>query len=84
MKSHFQFSNKQRSGIFLLLLIIIVLQCAYFFIDFSDDELQTKIEKVETFRNEIDSLRLVKLENSKPKIYPFNPNYIKDYKGYTL
>jgi DNA uptake protein ComE-like DNA-binding protein len=36
------------------------------------------------FKKEIDSLRLVKLEESKPKVFPFNPNYITDYKGATL
>lgn len=36
------------------------------------------------FQAEVDSLKLIKLENSKPKIYPFNPNFITDYKGYSL
>ncbi|MFC0605945.1 ComEA family DNA-binding protein [Winogradskyella pulchriflava] len=84
MKSHFQFSNQQRSGIFLLLLIIVVLQCVYYFVDFSKAEVSSNQEELNDFRNELDSLRLVELENSKPKIYPFNPNYITDYKGYTL
>ena len=84
MKSHFQFSNKQRSGIFLLLLIIIVGQCVYAFVDFSKDEIPVDQKELDAFRNEIDSLRLVEVENNKPKIYPFNPNYITDYKGYTL
>lgn len=84
MKSHFQFSNKQRNGIFLLLLIIVVLQCVYLFADFSKDELPTNTKQIDAFKNELDSLRLVEIENKKPKIYPFNPNYITDYKGYTL
>lgn len=84
MKSHFQFSNKQRSGIFLLVLIIIGIQCAYLFSDFSNNEVPVNQNELDTFRNELDSLRLVEIEKSKPKIYPFNPNYITDYKGYTL
>ena len=84
MKSHFQFSNKQRSGIFLLVLIIIGIQCVYMFTDFSHDEIPVNQNQLDSFRNELDSLRLVEIENSKPKIYPFNPNYITDYKGYTL
>jgi competence ComEA-like helix-hairpin-helix protein len=84
MKSHLTFSKKQRYGIFLLLLIIIILQGVYFFVDFtSDDYLKDHKELVE-FQSEIDSLRLVEIENRKPKIYPFNPNFITDYKGYTL
>ncbi|WP_299118620.1 helix-hairpin-helix domain-containing protein [uncultured Winogradskyella sp.] len=84
MKSHFQFSNKQRNGIFLLLLIIVVAQCLYSFVDFSQYIDPENKDELDSFRNELDSLRLVELENSKPKIYPFNPNYITDYKGYTL
>ena len=83
MKSHFQFSNKQRNGIFLLLAIIIIMQSIYSFTDFSKDEILTDQKELDVFRNELDSLRLVEIENSKPKIYPFNPNYITDYKGYT-
>ena len=84
MKSHFQFSNQQRNGIFLLLVIIIVAQCVYAFVDFSNDEIETDTIEINAFRKELDSLRLVEIENNKPKIYPFNPNYITDYKGYTL
>jgi DNA uptake protein ComE-like DNA-binding protein len=84
MISHFQFSNQQRNGIFLLLLIIIVLQCAYLFIDFTDNREPLQKENIDEFRKELDSLHAVELEKNKPKIYPFNPNYITDYKGYTL
>ncbi|WP_426430983.1 ComEA family DNA-binding protein [Winogradskyella sp. HB-48] len=84
MKSHFQFSNKQRNGIFLLSIVIIAIQCIYAFVDFSDDFSNVSNDKIEDFRNELDSLRLIELENNEPKIYPFNPNYITDYKGYTL
>ncbi len=84
MKSHFKFTKSQRSGIFLLLLFIVIAQCIYFFVDFSSDEIPFESEEIEVFRKEVDSLRLVEIENNKPKIYPFNPNYITDYKGYTL
>jgi competence ComEA-like helix-hairpin-helix protein len=83
IKSHFQFSNQQRNGIFLLLIIIIALQCIYAFVDFSD-EVPLNDDQTDKFRKELDSLRLIEIGNNKPKIYPFNPNYITDYKGYTL
>ena len=87
-KSHFKFSNQQRNGIFLLLLLIIIIQL---FIHFGS-EYVFKTEVVSTqnnkeliaFINQIDSLKQVEVENRKPKIYPFNPNFITDYKGYTL
>jgi len=84
IKSHFKFSIKQRNGIFSLLIIIVSLQCAYFFISFSPEEISINQTELDLFQNEIDSLRLVEIEKNKPKIYPFNPNFITDYKGYTL
>jgi len=84
MKSHFQFSNQQRNGIFLLLFIIIVIQCVYMFVDFGNENNYSNNPHIEELRKEIDSLRAAEIENNKPKIYPFNPNYITDYKGYTL
>lgn len=84
MKSHFMFSKEQRNGIFLLILAIIIFQCVYFFIDFSSEAIHVDKTKLAQFNKEIDSLKELKLEESKPKIYPFNPNYITDYKGASL
>ncbi len=83
-KSHFMFSKGQQSGIFLLVLLIVGLLCVYFFIDFSSNDIQINDKELLKFQQEIDSLKLVEIENRKPKIYPFNPNFITDYKGYTL
>ena len=84
MKSHFLFTKQQRSGIFLLLILIVAFQCLYHFVDFSSKDVPINKEELNRFQNEIDSFRLVEIENQKPVIYPFNPNYITDYKGYTL
>ncbi|TXG35703.1 ComEA family DNA-binding protein [Seonamhaeicola maritimus] len=84
MKSHFTFAKGQRNGIFLLILLIIVFQCVYFFIDFYAREVVVNQEELTKFKNEIDSLRLVEIASRKPKVFPFNPNYITDYKGATL
>ncbi|WP_456440322.1 ComEA family DNA-binding protein [Psychroserpens sp.] len=84
IKSHFTFTKQQRSGVFVLLLLILILQCVYFFVDFSSEDFQVSQNDLAEFQAEVDSLKLLKLENSKPKIYPFNPNFITDYKGYTL
>ena len=88
MKSHFQFSNQQRNGIFLLLALIVIVQCFYWFapniFSISAQDIPNNTIEIENFKKEVDSLRLVEIENRKPKIYPFNPNYITDYKGYTL
>jgi DNA uptake protein ComE-like DNA-binding protein len=84
IKSYFAFSRNQRSGIFLLFSIIIILQLLYFFVDFSavaNDSPEK--EKWLSLQSEIDSLKEQK-QNYIPKIYPFNPNFISDYKGYKL
>ncbi len=78
------FTKQQRSGIFLLLLLILIFQCAYFFIDFSSDDYEIETLKLANFEAEVDSLKQLVLIERNPKIYPFNPNYITDYKGYTL
>jgi len=84
-KSHFAYNKRERNGIFFLLLIIIALQAAFFFVDFSSEEENTLTEKeFALFQKEMDSLRVVELENRKPKTFPFNPNYISDFKGYQL
>ena len=84
MKSHFKFSKSQRNGIFLLVIIIVTLQCIYFFVDFSNSEYTVNTDELKKYEQEIDSLKQIEIEERAPKIYPFNPNYITDYKGYTL
>ncbi|MFH4965154.1 helix-hairpin-helix domain-containing protein [Gaetbulibacter sp. M235] len=84
MKSHFKFSKSQRNGIFLLVVIIIALQCIYFFVDFSNPKYSVDTDELNRYQQEIDSLKQVELLEKTPKTYPFNPNYITDYKGYTL
>lgn len=84
-KSHFSYDKRQRNGIFFLLLIILILQAIYFFVDFSEkDETSISNEKMIEFQNELDSLRLVEIEKNNPTIYPFNPNFITDFKGYQM
>jgi competence ComEA-like helix-hairpin-helix protein len=78
------FSKEQRHGILLLILLIIIFQCVYFFVDFSSEVISVNNQELEEFTKEIDSLRLIQLEESKPRVYPFNPNYITDFKGSTL
>ena len=85
MKSHFMFSKQKRSGIFLLVIIIILAQYIYFFVDFSSNEIKNVNEdELRFYKSEVDSLRKVALDLKAPKIFPFNPNYITDYKGYSL
>ncbi len=84
-KSHFWYNKRQRNGIFFLLLIIGILQISFFFLDFSSNKpAQFSQNEIDEFKKEQDSLLNVAIKESKPKIFPFNPNYINDFKGYQL
>ena len=84
IKSYFNFTKSQRLGLVLLLSLIFVFQVAFYFIDFSQPEKNTS-EKQQwlALQSEIDSLKQ-NIPTSSYKIYPFNPNFITDFKGYKL
>jgi len=84
LKPHFWYNKSQRNGVFFLLLIIIVLQITFSFVDFSSDVKVFNRDELVALNVKIDSLKKVEIEKRKPKIYPFNPNYITDYKGAQL
>jgi competence ComEA-like helix-hairpin-helix protein len=83
-KSHFVFSRKQRNGIFLLILIIAALQFFILKSNNSQKPIDINQQVIANYNEQIDSLKQLKIKNSQPKIYPFNPNFITDYKGYSL
>ncbi len=84
MKSFFKISRLQQVGIISLLLLIIVLQLLYYKLDFSKPIRDINTPEIVKLQQEVDSLKVLKFEDSKPKIYPFNPNFITDYKAYQL
>ncbi len=85
IKSHFWYNNSQRNGIFFLALLIIVLQLIYFFVDFStQDTSNLNSSEILKFQKEIDSLKQLKSITKTVKIYPFNPSFLTDFKGYQL
>lgn len=86
LKSHFVFNRSERNGIFLLVLIIIILQGIYFYVDSPSDSgiPPDQQEEVAKFQKRIDSLKRVAAVKDTLKIHLFNPNFITDYKGYTL
>ncbi|WP_457610433.1 ComEA family DNA-binding protein [Lutibacter sp.] len=85
LKFHFGYNKRQRNGILFLLLIIVLLQTVFFFVDFSSNETINLSEKeIALFQKEFDSLKAIELENEKFKVYLFNPNFITDFKGYQL
>lgn len=83
-KSYFQFTKQQRRGILSLIIVMILIQVGYFYwstrrttLDSSSDKSWLAMQSV------IDSLKN-RPTTTKAVIYPFNPNFITDYKGYKL
>lgn len=83
----FRFTSDQRKGITALFILIIVFQASYFIltsIDFTTQREKSEEEKSWlALQSEIDVLKRKK-NIAKDTIYPFNPNFISDYKGYML
>ncbi len=80
-----RFSKGHYFGIAILLTLIGLLQLSFYWYNnqrFSEVITLSQEEKNWLLtQNEIDSLKEVNQENAN-KIYPFNPNFISDYKGY--
>lgn len=82
LKSYFIFSKSHRSGIVILLILMVLVQLFYYFIS---NQIPATSEDTSWLlaQNEIDSLKQNR-SFKKDTIYPFNPNFITDYKGYKL
>ena len=85
MKFYTYFSRQQRLAVIVLSLVIVLLQLSWvsnnpLAVDTFDIEPETYLK----FQKEVDSLVAQQQKHNSTKIHPFNPNYITDYKGYTL
>jgi len=82
-----RFSKGHYFGIVILICSIGLLQLFIYWFNNQKDTTSLDLTPEEKnwllAQNEIDSLKEVAQENSN-KIYPFNPNFISDYKGYKL
>jgi DNA uptake protein ComE-like DNA-binding protein len=77
-----KFSPSQRVGLLVLFTLIIGFQIGYHFLPskVQDETLEEQKEWL-AFQTKIDSFKALKTIY-KSKIYPYNPNFITDYKGY--
>lgn len=78
------FNKHQRSGLLILVLVVVVLQIVFFWIR-SQSGFKSELKPTRdilAIQKQIDSLKSAELP--KDTVYPFNPNYITDYKGYLL
>lgn len=84
-KSHLYFSRSEQSGILILILVISFLTYLNYFFPLADPvTLDLNAPHVVKLQKELDSLRALEIEKRKPKLYPFNPNFITDFKAYSL
>lgn len=85
MKSHFNFNKQQRSGIFYLLLLLIVLQFSYLGLKYHPFKSNDNLFKLDVKNQKsYDSLVMVSNSSKSTSKKMFNPNYISDFKGYSL
>jgi DNA uptake protein ComE-like DNA-binding protein len=85
IKSFFVFNSSQRNGILFLLLLVSGFAVINNYIDFTTENLlDTNSKEVLALQKELDSIKTLLMESNQPKIYPFNPNFITDFKGYKL
>ena len=82
MKTYLSFTRSQRAGLLILFAAVVGLQVAIALVEFSPDEIQED-QSWTSLQKEIDSLKAARL-TFKPRIYPFNPNFITDYRGHVL
>jgi competence protein ComEA len=82
IKSLFSFDKKQQRGIFVLITLLIIIIAIFYYLKNLPREVLV-IDDNEAYQYRIDSLAAVQ-QRRRDTIYPFNPNYITDYRGYKL
>ena len=85
-KSRFWYTKSERNGILILATLITLMQVLLHFTDeiFAPSETAYSDERWEEISRQLDSLEKQNPPQTDFKIYPFNPNFISDYKGYLL
>ncbi|PHK24623.1 hypothetical protein VF12_37450 [Nostoc linckia z15] len=81
-----RFSRSQQRGVLALLLLIVLVQAGYYLFSAKTpnaEEASQEEKQWLALQPRIDSLKAAQGIQQK-MIYPFNPNFISDYKGYTL
>lgn len=85
LQSQLVFSKQQQVGIvFLVLLLLAFIVGLYFYNPSPEMVLDATSPEIKAQQKQLAFLQKEKQKQNKPKIYPFNPNFITDYKGYVL
>lgn len=85
LRSLFVFTRKQRKGVFLLVLVIVIIQVLYYVLDFSNPEIfDLESTEIVQLRQSTDSLHLRQIVENSASNFSYNPNFIDDHRGYML
>ncbi len=85
LKSLFRFNKSDQAGIlFLGLCLLIYLSVDYYYEPTTESKFFISTSEIEQYQRVMDSIKCLEEEKNRPKIYPFNPNFMTDYKAYTL
>lgn len=88
MHSRFVLNSEQRMGVVGLVLIILILSGVIIWLQHQPSNFKrssSDLEEENLVQNFIDSIKKSnKINRDTAVIFPFNPNFISDYKGYTL
>ncbi len=86
-RSHFALSKSQQNGIFVLVLLIIIFQVILFttnYFSWDDENDISENPEIEKYQRQLDSVKAAEQTFRKDTIFPFNPNFLTDFKGYQL
>jgi len=85
LRSHLTFDRGQRDGIFRLIAFVLSLIAVNVFVEFeAKSKLDMSAPLVVELQAEMDSLKRLQKEKKTRAIYPFNPNYLTEYRAYTV
>jgi DNA uptake protein ComE-like DNA-binding protein len=82
IKSLFLFNKRQQRGILLLILLLVIISGVRYYVTTIPKE-PLILNDVSEYQKKIDSLKRIAARKTDT-IYPFNPNYINDYRAYQI
>jgi DNA uptake protein ComE-like DNA-binding protein len=81
-RSLFLFNRRQQRGILLLILLLVIISGVRYYVSTIPKEALV-LKDVSEYQKKIDSLKRIAARKTDT-IYPFNPNYISDYRAYQI
>ncbi|WP_445382726.1 helix-hairpin-helix domain-containing protein [Robiginitalea sp. IMCC43444] len=84
-KPHFSDNNRLRSGVFYLLMLLLCLQLLIYLFSRNFNTAPDSVVRLNAEEQAwIDSVKVSRQKGRDHSLYPFNPNYFNDYRGYVL